>query len=722
MSRHLFTIPNLSATTVSSSQPWVDDPKLPDGITKEEFYDWCKAPSTRHCFVSGFEGLTPCNRINEQANPPWLHHALIADFDAKHTMAQVRGFIDERCNEGLKPAMAQITLSGNVRLIWWLEEPLVLPKNLVAPYLKLLSKTLELPKLLAGLDDNISKATQYFCWCGPTEIISTDAISKQVIQSCLIQAIRNNKQYKGEGDIIVPFDKVKAEVDKRFPGRWDGEFADKARGVCFWDATAVNTTAAVVTPTGMLAFSQDKPFYSWADIFGSQFVKAFEQERIAEPILNYFYDGQRYWTKNNMGEWIHKHKEDARMSLVIHYGLRRKPPAEDKASEVDVALDTIQNNCRVDGVIPALYRSEDVINHSGNRYLNISKVKVTEPADGVFEWGEKGEFPWLSKFYDSLFLDTTALPYLLAWIKRFYESARAGSLNQGQAIFMAGPPRKGKTVWGNVILGALMGGSADASLFLTDKTQFNGTEMKSPIWNVDDEASNTSWERKTRWTAMIKKSVANTQHSFQEKYMNAVMVSWSGRVVVTLNDDPVSMEQIPELGASILDKLMLFHANGPQVVFPPNDELHAIVRKETPFFAKWLVDWRMPDELLGDNRFGIKCYHGEEIVKHAMTSAPSSAFAELIDTFADLERAHDSTLTHWEGNATALIMRMLIHESLSPLINEYRQNTRKLGHALRQLSTKMPSRVSIGKKYETSKASIQWVIDLREEGQFESQN
>ena len=50
----------------------------------------------------------------------------------------------------------------------------------------------------------------------------------------------------------MPIEAVAAEVEKKWPGRWQGPFEVGATGVRFWDDSADNSTGCQVKPDGLL--------------------------------------------------------------------------------------------------------------------------------------------------------------------------------------------------------------------------------------------------------------------------------------------------------------------------------------------------------------------------------------------------------------------------------------------------------------------------------------
>ena len=137
-------------------------------------------------------------------------------------------------------------------------------------------------------------------------------------------------------------------------------------------------------------------------------------------------------------------------------------------------------------------------------------------------------------------------------------------------------------------------------------------------WVVDDTTSAASFQDQRRATELIKKCVANPRMEYHAKYVDAISVPWTGRVVMSLNMDANSLSVIPSLDSSNRDKLMALRmSDSASSKFPPNDELERTIEKELPHLARWLLDWEVPKEVKGDSRFGVYGYIDKTIASLA---------------------------------------------------------------------------------------------------------
>jgi hypothetical protein len=148
----------------------------------------------------------------------------------------------------------------------------------------------------------------------------------------------------------------------------------------------------------------------------------------------------------------------------------------------------------------------------------------------------------------------------------------------------------------------------------------------------------------------IKKVVANHFFRSNEKFRVATVVTWRGRVVATTNVDEESVRAIPELGGSILDKIMLFKtADTAPVVFPQQSELETILKAEAPYFARKLLNYKVPENLKSESRFGVRPYHDASLLIAAEHSSSTGPFLGLLKAWKKDHFERHPNRAYWEG-------------------------------------------------------------------------
>ena len=116
--------------------------------------------------------------------------------------------------------------------------------------------------------------------------------------------------------------------------------------------------------------------------------------------------------------------------------------------------------------------------------------------------------------------------------------------------------------------------------------------------------------------------------------------------------DANSLSVIPSLDSSNRDKLIaLLISDDSTDNFPPNHKLEATIDEELPHFAKFLLDWNPPTEVLDTGRFGVRSYIDSKIADAAYDNSARSSISELVDFFS--KRCREVTAQDtWTGTLT----------------------------------------------------------------------
>lgn len=693
----LLSIKNLSSCHATECEPWNTTTQAPQK-TK-----WNK-PDVEHCFYSGLEGLIAASRIDSKNNPAVFLHWLVADYDGDINQ-NMRDTVLERCGD-FKPQCICRTFSGGARLLWKLEQPFPLHKNdLTAKLLKHVKKKLKLSKILVGLDaDAFTDPCKYYEAGTDWVQLSDDVIPAPFMMQWAVEST-HNYAWKKLGPSI-PMELVAAEVEKQYPGQWQGEFDVGVRGVRFWDASADNETAAVIRESGMQCFTGGQAFIPWAAILGGKFVRQFQADQIGGAVSAAYFDGRDYWVQLSNGKWQAKNKSDMALFLKVKRGLSTAVPRGSSISEVDQALSQIQDEQSIECAAPLIHRPKGIVYVNGFRVLNISTVDVLQPAEGgagspstlnspPMEGCPEGgvgsdpcpltpdtcpDFPWLASYLSTLFDPAEQLDYFLAWLRRWYASALDGKMLPGQASFFAGVPNTGKTLLSTLILSRTFGGHIDASSFLSGEDGFNSHLFNSAVWAVDDVVPLTDNKSHMKFSALIKKMAANRTFSVREKYRVDKLIEWNGRVVVTCNTDPESIRILPDVDLSNRDKINLFRVAERETFTFPND-VADIIHAELPFFLRWLLDWSPPAHVLGDSRYGVQTYCEASLFEAARHSSSAYSFLEVLLKFFE-----GQVSDVWIGSATELLSAILNdQDGLAGIAAKY--TTRQVGRELSKLAS-----------------------------------
>jgi hypothetical protein len=201
---------------------------------------------------------------------------------------------------------------------------------------------------------------------------------------------------------------------------------------------------------------------------------------------------------------------------------------------------------------------------------------------------------------------------------------------------------------------------------------------------VDDSVSATNFADHRKFVEMLKKLVANPRIQVEAKYADRTDINWYGRAIITLNEDANSLSMIPTLESSNRDKLMAFRiAQNSCREFLPNEQQEALIRRELPFFARWLLDYEPNQAVLGSARYGIRSYFHPMVENSARDSSTRQGSTELLDIF--LKYYSDANPNHevWTGTTTQLIVEINRIDELRgfPVVREPMRLQRDLSSA-----------------------------------------
>lgn len=683
----LRAIPNQKTVVTFECEPWSFVPTIPEEALKDKatFAKWSNALDTEYAFFTASEGVNPALRCNKQ-NPIRRLHGIIGDYDIPISESMEDGLVN--APPDMRPTWISTSFSGHRRLLWLFEEPLPIDPAIVKPFLTIAKDVLRARKLLPALDEPAwLDLYKTFAVGSDWRRVGDKPLSTSTLHYWLIEAA---KKAKWEAGVKIPISVIAEEVEKRYPGRWDGPFEEGKRGPAFFDPNSTNPTSSVVTEDGLITFSQEKLFYTWGELF-PELARTYQADKIGGAVANTWFDGKCYYRKIN-GVWMHVAKEDYVKWLCAVKGLDKGTGRNENASETTRAEVFVQEQHRVYGVVPRVFDPRDVLDINGQRFLNCAYVTAVEPADEHQEWGEN--FPWIANFLDTCFDPPEQKEFFLGWLKRFYCSALAGDLLKGHAMFIVGPVELGKTLLGTRIVGGLLGGYADASDFVSSSTEFNKQLLEVGLWTVDDSKSSTDAAAHRRFSEMIKRLVANPGFNYRAMFRDSQRTEWNGRIIVTLNDDVYSLQMIPDLEVSMTEKVMIFKFSSAAREFPPKHVLENTIAAELPFLGRWLRDWEIPTEFIGTNRLGVRGYIHEDIRVRSLHAGGVGDLLELVDIWVKQSCPPDKYPEgQWEGTASEWMSNVGSNEALRPLVQKF--TPKMLGKRFSEASRIRESRIEV---------------------------
>lgn len=658
---------NLTSNSLTDCAPLPWEFVLPAPVSenirhdKQSRQEWYQNIATRHYFYTLVEPSNPNQRVTKTDNPPRLLHGIVADFDLPLPDARVEEVVAAAKH---KPTYVERSLGGNWRLVYLFEKPLPVESYDFASFVLKQARTWLALDALPGLDaPALETATRLYCNGCVWRATGAKPLSEKTVQAFYV-ACGREFDFRPVNHAEIPLDVVYAEVTKRFPNMaWPSEFAVDSQGPSFWVEGSTSPMSAIVKPEGMFTFSAHaaKPFYSWADILGADFCKAFVEQSMALATSGIFYDGLKFWRKLPNDEYVPEVKEDIYGYFRTTCKLSAKTDSTG-CSPIDRAFQHIRDRQRIHGAAPMLFHPRgQIIPYLGNSFLNISKDRLTKPIDRTVT---QADFPFIASLLGNLFEPAEQLDYFLAWLSHFYKSAHAGALLPGQAVFLAGGPGIGKTLTSNGLVGGLLGGSVDARDYVLGEDNFGGHLFEYAVWTIDDETVSDTDAARVRFNNFLKKLVANQQWLYSNKYQKPVNIPWMGRIVITLNLDFVSCRVLPALDNSTAEKISIFRcAETSKMTFPNRYEVDQLLRNERPAFARYLLDMVIRPELLDTARYGVKAFQEPSLRQRARQTSREAQFRELVvETLAMHFKDTDSD--EWRGPAVNL-HRLLMSNPLN---------------------------------------------------------
>ena len=653
---------------------WDEDPIKSKARYKREYF---KNPKANHCLFAMAKGVLPSQAISANENPTAEIFGIVGDYDATVGENIIESLMEKPKGPYL-PTRWSETQGHNFRLVWEFESGIRVEGNEHATkLLKEVYKRVGVPKWGAMCDmEACCNPAQHFDVGRRWGEFSGQRIPSDVLKLWdyeVFTKIRSATKHV----VNVPMEEAAKEANRQFPGRITFPFVDGGRCNRFWDPMSDNMSGCVITKDGVRVFvPHDKPFMSWADIFGMKFVDQYTAAKVSPVVQHIWFNnrgGEFVRWKDNEKKYVVRDVTTLRRDLAAEAGLNPERKKGELLSEIDVALHDITTRREVDYAAPVLFFPHGPMRVDGGTHvLNTSVVRVLAPSekfldDDRYEWGNprvKEAFPFIyglistmfeldqneaerrlaSKFSDPV--DETSnlqLQVFLSWLSAFYSGSALLSPTQGQCLVVAGPSGVGKTFLFNNVVGPLMGGALDADSYYVNGDKFTGSLFDAPIHLIDDKICDLDYKLRTAFTTRLKVVVATARLRYEEKYRNAVpSVPWLGRVVICCNMDPRSLSILPDLEQSNADKITMLKTGPVKYDFFANraDNVKK-VREELPKFARFVLEYKR-DSKFFDKRMGVKAYQHPDMrvaaAENGYTSVVVDALRQTIDSVVTDEK------------------------------------------------------------------------------------
>lgn len=712
----------LSSTETFPGNPWefTHLDRVPPECLKDKAARtaWTNLPTTDFCFYSAFTGVNESCRLSEAGGPerasvPREMSGFVGDYDAKFTRDEIMHAIARMT---IKPNWVETSLSGNCRLVWVFERPVMLSSRNFACYiLKSIHELLPILEL-SNLDKGYLEPSRYYANGCKWEQVEKTPVPWGLLTGWLVKLSRTYSWKDNEPGVSIPAHAIEArfrELKDKYPrfAEWEGDFKIGSQGPTFWVEGSTSKTSAIVRDTGMQTFSAHaadlgKGWWSWPELLGGEWVKQYETNRIGTAVKDIYFDGKDYGIKRESGRWDVLNKDNIANELVVMRGLTREVSKKkgETFSEVEAAFAYIHGEQRVKGMASfAFSEPKGKIFFNGHYYLNTHTRDPISPADGVAVWGPDGQFPWISDFYDNFFATPDQLPFFLSWASYLYKGCYNRKLTPGHALYIGGPVGCGKTFQSREMIGQSVGGFAEAKSHLLGETQFNSQLFDYAYHAVDDTSMETNSPIWRKFCEKVKQGVANPAKECNEKFRVGGVVGSCARTVITCNMDSVSFTP-PDLDAEMADKVMMFLAKERTKPMPAwGAETDGILARELPWFCRFLLDYVVPEQCRSsspkDQRFGgILPYHNPLMVISAQQSSRASNFAELMNAWMKVYFLQiEPTADVWRGTCFDIYQQFTQVPGMTDILRKFDLDRIKKDITVLSQSSRFKIRIIDGK-------------------------
>ncbi len=676
---------NLNTVSLELGEPWefIKSGTPLQKLSKTKRREAMLKDDTEWNVYSVYEGNAPNLRIDD-TNPAKWQLGFAGDYDRKYTSDDAVKGINAlpAAKKDLVPIANYLenSLSGNIRLLWLFARRLpMMSREFQIAFNELLVERLKVREILLGYDEASTKPSQLWTNGATWSDLNQPPISYEWLLGLVLEV---SKRAAFQGKQTIPLEKIHAEMELRYPGRWKGEFKLDATGVRIWDEKADNECGCQVKLDGMLCFTGPFPFRTWSDILGSDWVKKNTELNNGKimDLFRYNVLDQNYHVRDG-DKWEVKTKDDVLMKLRT-LGVSSKIPKGETASEADHMVMTIQQANKVSGVGPIISKPPGIVEYLGYPFLNTYDCKVVMGVPGATK--TEADFPHLWQVLQGF--QTTpkslALPSFLFWHRRRYLSQRDFRGDSGQAAFIGGEPNTGKTLVAVRVVTASLGGQhSNPFRYFTGQTNFNVQLFSKAVLMVNDEESPNDTSEKRKMHARLKGIVVNPTQEIEAKFRTPTVVEWKGCCIWTMNLDAGDVYQIPEVTSGNDDKLCFWRMVDTGIKWNDNSQVtEEILRKELPHYLWWLEHvFQPPKEILatGNSKFqrmGMISYFDPLMRRYSLQNTDAYSVWELLEQWIKIDdywfdaKGSPTANEFWIGTSAELLTLLHSHDQLKPLL------------------------------------------------------
>lgn len=674
-----FVAENLTQSVLAEGAPWnyliSREQNWPKKLPKPERRKAMLQPDAIWNVYTACRGASPTQLISKN-NPCAGLRGLVADYDAVSDVDTVCKYLDQMPAK-LRPTFIEISLGDKIRLIWTFEREILTPSTeFCIEVIRHFFEKMGVPALLAGYDPvGSEKPTER--WTNGGEWYEVEGAKPLAWDYCFGMVCDVSKKSRLFEQSQISLATIADEVNTRFPGRWTSDFKLDNVGVRFWDEAADNPTGCQIKLDGMLCFTGKVPFVKWEAIFGKPWCEEQRVINLGKAGENIYFDGKNYW-ETQANRWVTVMRPDIFVRLTGR-GLSDVKAKGETQSDVTRVLDYIQQGNRIEGAAPFINYQPGLLELDGFRFLNVANLQTVQPKPGPTGIPDQ-DFPFISNFIRGLFArpELGPLDHFLTWLKFGHIAYLRHERHVGQAIFLCGPRNNGKTLLCERIVVPLLGGrKADPMDYFTGQTQFNDELFHAGVLTINDQDAPRNDGERSKMLMRLKSFVVNPSHSYHPKFCSKVTVYWTGRIFITLNDDPSSVGVLPEISQNTEDKMMFFASQPYANQWRSQKETEALILAELPYFSHWLInDYEPPAAVLSSAyRGGVVSYYDPVILELSRQQLYAFNLEELLRAwFKTAAYWVDDGNDEWIGTPTDLLTDIGLWEPLRTVAREWTQS------------------------------------------------
>ncbi len=351
----------------------------------------------------------------------------------------------------------------------------------------------------------------------------------------------------------------------------------------------------------------------------------------------YYFEG-KYYRQNAQKVFTAIPGRDAERELKFHGFGHNK--VHNEASEIDVALRTIQlENC-VQGAGPLCGRMPGLVAENGFKYL-VTRGPDIVPANGT---GHSHEARPMFELLGAVFGEEvnpyyeTQLLTFMAWLQRARLALKHPDQHlPGQMLVLVGPAGCGKSYLQVLITQMLGRRDSDPSLWLQGKTAFNGDLWTAEHLVMSDSNLEATGKGKEAMRDKIKEIVANPSYPCHYKGEEQLTLRPIWRLTLSANDDVTSANILPALENSTKDKLIYFKCYTKEGYFPDShnrEEHHEAILSAIPAFLHFVEQAEIPADM-ENNRWGVSAWHHPGCIELLQSYNPEQELEEILEKWLE---------------------------------------------------------------------------------------